>query len=87
MKIVLTKHVTHEKIPALELFGWTISRKKIEDTIRKPKWSGVNNKGQSTAMSLMDRRHILLVVYRREGDIIKAITIYVTRRGRYGTSL
>lgn len=71
----------------MERFGWVISKSKIISTLKKPKWTGLTKKGQSTAMSLLDRNHILLVVYKNEGDIIKVITLYVTRRGRYGSTL
>ena len=87
MKIVISKHVIQEKIPVLKSFGWIISRKKIEATIIKPGWRGVTNKGQPTAISLINRKHILLVVYKLEDDIIKVITVYVTRRGSYGSTL
>ncbi len=87
MKIIYTKHVLQEKIRVFKMFGWKISKKKIENTVTKPNWRGVTNKGQPTAMSLMDPKHILLVVYKREDDIIKVITLYVTRRGRYGSTL
>lgn len=87
MKIILTRHVVEEKIPALKLFGWTVTKKRITETIKKPDWKGLTNKGQLSAMSLIDSDHVLLVVYVKEGGIIKVITVYVTRRGRYGSTL
>ena len=87
MKVIFTRHALDEKIKVLARFGWVISREKIENTVKNPRWQGIANKGQPTAMTLIDRRHILLVVYKREDDIIKIITLYVARRGRYGSTL
>lgn len=87
MKIVFTKHAIQDKTQVMRHFGWVISRKKIINTVKEPRWKGRSNKGQPTAMSLMGNDHILLVVYKHEDGIIKVITFYVTRRGRYGSTL
>lgn len=83
MKIIYTKHVLEEKIPKEKALGWNITKSKISQTIRNPKWKGVTRFGQPTAMSLMDDRHILRVIFKREGDIIVVITVHISRRGTY----
>lgn len=83
MKIVLTLHVLEEKIPLLKNLNWNVTKAKIRQTIKKPKWSGMTKYGQSTAMSLMDEDHILRVVFREEGGIIRVITVHIARRGTY----
>lgn len=83
MKIVLSGHVLNEKIPLLKSLNWNITHSKIRQTIKKPKWRGTTEEGQPTAMSLMDQKHILRVVYKKENDIITVITIHIARRGRY----
>lgn len=83
MKIILSWHVLNEKIPLLKSVNWNITKAKIRQTIKKPKWRGTTEKGQPTAMSLVDQNHILRVVYKRENDIITVITIHIARRGRY----
>lgn len=82
MKIVLSRHVLNEKIPLLKSLNWNITQAKIRQTIRNPKWRGVTDKGQPTAMSLVDEEHILRVIYKKD-DIIKVLTIHIARRGRY----
>lgn len=66
MKINYTRHALKDKLPALKRLGWNISKMKIEETLANPKWRGVSKHGQETAMSLVDEKHILRVVIRRE---------------------
>lgn len=86
MKITYTKHAL-EKFVKLELEGWYITKVKIRQTIKKPKWRGTSRHGQETAMDSVDDKHILRIVLDRKGDIIKVITFHIGRRGKYGTTL
>lgn len=83
MKVVYTEHVLGEKIPKEKALGWNITKLKIRNTIKNPKWKGVTRFGQPTAMSLLDDKHILRVIFEKEGDIIRVITIHIARRGTY----
>ena len=83
MKIIVTLHVLEDKIPRLKVLGWNVTQIKIKQTIIKPKWRGITRFGQETAMSLLDEGHILRVIFEREGDIIRVITIHPARRGTY----
>lgn len=83
MKIILTLHVLEDKIPRLKVLGWSVSKAKIKQTIIKPRWRGITRFSQETAMSLLDEKHILRVIFEREGDIIRVITIHPARRGIY----
>lgn len=83
MKIVLTRHVIEEKIPRMKALDWDITESKIKRTIKNPKWRGITRFGQPTVMSLVDKRHILRVVFEQKGDIIRVITIHIARRGTY----
>ena len=87
MKIIYTKHALKDKLPILKGLGWNISKAKIEETIANPKWKGVSKHGQETAMSLVDKEHILRIVMRRENDIITVITLHIARRGKYESTL
>lgn len=82
MKIVYTKHVL-EKFKELEIEGWYITKTKIRQTIKNPKWKGVSSLGQETTMSLVDNKHILRVIFNRVDGIIKVITFHITKKGRY----
>lgn len=83
MKIVFTRHVLEDSIPRFKRLDWIITKKKIKQTIKNPRWRGVTRFGQATAMSLMDERHILRVIFKVEGDIIRVITAHIVRRGTY----
>lgn len=83
MKIVFTRHVLDDSIPKFKLLGWNITKTKIRQTIRKPKWIGITKYNQPAVMSLMDNEHILRVVFEKKGDIIRVITVYIARRGKY----
>ena len=86
MKIIYTKHALN-KFPLLNSLGWDISKRKIAQTVKNPQWTGVSRFGQKTAMSLLDKTHILRVIFDQEGDIIKVITFHPARRGKYETTL
>lgn len=83
MKITYTKHVLEDKLPLMKALGWDISRSKISQTIKKPMWTGITRFGQPTAMSLIDEKHILRVVFEEKNGIIRVITVHIARRGTY----
>lgn len=83
MKIIFTRHVLADSIPRFKKLGWVITRTKIRQTLKKPKWTGVTKFRQPTAMSLMDEKHILRVIFEIEDDIIRVITAHIARRGTY----
>lgn len=86
MKFVFTKH-TVAKLAALKELGWKITETKVKQTISKPKWRGSSKHGQETAMALVNSQHILRVIFNREHDRIKVITLHIARRGRYESTL
>ena len=87
MKIVYTKHAL-QKFKELELEGWHITKHKIYKTIKNPKWKGLTKENQETALSLIDPKHIIRVVFvKGKGGIIKVITFHLGRRGRYESTL
>lgn len=86
MRIIFTKHAS-EKFKALEITGWKISRKKVNKVIKNPRWRGQSRFGQETAMDLLDKDHILRVIFDRKDDIIKIITFHPARRGTYESTI
>lgn len=82
-KIIISEHIIKDKLPVLRSQGWDITEEKIKDTLIKPKWTGISPFNQPTAMSLVNENYILRIVYNENDDIIFAVTIVVTRRGRY----
>jgi len=84
MKTAFTKHALRKQEILREL-GWGISLKFVEETIRKPHFTGKTRYGQPTAISLLDKEYILRVVYEERSGIITVITFHVARRGKYNT--
>lgn len=87
MKFVFTKHAAKDKLPMLKRFGWIVTKARVKKVIKNPRWSGLTKKGQKTAMDLVDKTHILRVIFRKENDIITVITLHIARRGKYGSTL
>lgn len=83
MKIIFTKHVLEEKMPLLQSLNWNITKAKIRQSIERPKWRGMTKYGQLTALVLVDKNHILRIIFEEEGGIIRVITIHIARRGTY----
>lgn len=54
MKIIYTKH-TEEKLLALKKEGWFITKQKIREIIKNPKWTGTTRYNQETVIGLVDR--------------------------------
>ena len=86
MKIIFTKHA-EEKFKELEKLGWKVTKQKVKNTVKKPVWRGASRFGQETALSFVNKAHILRVILNNEDDIIKIITFYIARRGKYESTL
>jgi hypothetical protein len=83
VRIILSQHVINKKIPLIKSLGWNITNLKIKKILTTPKWKGTTSYNQSTVMGLLDKNHILRIVFRRDDDIIFVITVHVARRGTY----
>lgn len=86
MKVVYTKHAL-EKFEVLKKEGWNITKSKIRQIIKNPKWKGSTRYDQKTALGLIDEKHILRIVLDRKDGIIKVITFHIGRRGKYESTL
>lgn len=82
MKIIYTKHAL-KKFSDLRLFGVFITKARILNTIRKPKYKSSDN-GNKIISASLDKSHNIRVVYYQENDDIIVVTFYIYRKGRYG---
>ncbi|OGD89754.1 hypothetical protein A2W70_01035 [Candidatus Curtissbacteria bacterium RIFCSPLOWO2_02_41_11] len=64
MKIKYTKHA-EKKFSDLRIFGIIITKSKISDTIKNPKYRSLDNDNSIVATGF-DKRHNLRVVYRKQ---------------------
>lgn len=82
MSFHFTSHAK-DKFLKVEKAGFTLSQKDLKDTISNPLFLENRTDGTYIASSLLDKNHILRVVYRKENDIIIVITFYPAKRKRY----
>jgi len=81
MEYRFTKHA-FEKISLMKKYGFSVDQEKIILTIEKPVKKETKG-GNFIATSILDKTHVLRVVYRQEDDIIIIITIYPGRIKSY----
>ena len=86
MKIVFTAHAL-EKFKVINKHGWHITKLKVRQTVRNPRWRGTSRFGQETAINLLNHQHILRVIIEKENDIIEIITFHPAKRGKYESTL
>jgi len=82
MKIIFTKHA-HLKFEILEEHGFKVTKRQIEDAINNPENVTMAKKGRLIAQRAISETHVIRVVYQKDGDIMRVITFYPARRGRY----
>ncbi len=82
MRFHFTKHAQH-KLRKVKQAGFSVSENKVEQTIINPIKVENREDGTYIATTLLDKTHVLRVVYRQENDIIIVITFYPGRRKVY----
>ncbi len=73
-----------EKFNDPQLVKFSISREMAEQVVRSPEQEDhVSRPGQIIAQRLFDGVHVLRVVYKREFNYVRIITLYVGRKKQY----
>ncbi|OGY24971.1 MAG: hypothetical protein A2Z11_04880 [Candidatus Woykebacteria bacterium RBG_16_43_9] len=84
MKIVFSKHAKRDKFPILAKHKFYLNDEDVIKVIEEPEHEDKeSDKPNVSASRNYDEKHILRVVYRKEGDIIRIITFYPAEKGRY----
>lgn len=84
MKIIFTKHAAIDKFVKLSEHRFNLSKKDIKKVIKNPDHIDTESDKPKIIISKnFDEGHILRVVYKLEGGIIKVITFYPAEKGRY----
>lgn len=84
IKIVFTKHAETDKFEMLKKFNFMLTKEDVLEVLREPEHIDQESDKPNVIVSKkLDKNHILRVVYRKEGDIIKIITFYPAEKGRY----
>ncbi|PIS39504.1 MAG: hypothetical protein COT33_01630 [Candidatus Nealsonbacteria bacterium CG08_land_8_20_14_0_20_38_20] len=79
MEIFWTKHA-QEKFEILEKQGFMIKRELVEKTLKLAELIDNSQFPLLVAQKSIDEKHILKVVFKKEGGIIKIITFYPMRK-------
>lgn len=83
MNITFTKHA-NKKIKDLKVLGVKITKKQILAILKNPAQTDIQSDvPNSIAIGNFDTDHVLRVVYRNEDGILRVITFYPARKGRY----
>lgn len=82
MRFRYTRHA-RGKFKKIKKAGYSVKRKQVEQTIINPARVEQKSDELFIAMTLLDEKHVLRVVYRFENDIIVIITFYPGRRKSY----
>lgn len=78
-----TKHAK-EKFFLLKKYGFTVTQDMVKDALRTPLRVDVRPDGTLVANAALNKKFVLRVAHRYEGDIIIIITVYPGRRKAYG---
>jgi len=82
MQFHFTKHAKN-KFTKVRKSGFLITQKQVKKTISNPLKTEDRPDGTIISTTLLDKTHVLRVVYRIESDIIIIITFYPGRRKAY----
>lgn len=83
VRVEFTKHA-NEKLKIFRQHGLRISKKFVSDTVKDPELEdSESRKPLKIAISDLDSKHYLRVIYKQVGQVRKVITLYPARKGRY----
>jgi hypothetical protein len=84
VKVQLSKHVLKDKLPLLKKWGFIVTKTQVGEVIKNPDHIDKDSDYPKIIVSKdFDEKHVLRVVYKVSGDIIKVITLYPAEKGRY----
>jgi hypothetical protein len=84
MNVRFTRHAV-EKFERLKRHGVMISKSKVIQIVLQPDMIDYRKSPLLIAQSELDKRHVLRVVYREEGNMRVVITFYPGRKSQYET--
>ena len=84
VKVIFSNHAKEDKFPTLTKHKFYLHEDNVVKVIKDPEHEDKeSDKPNIIASKGIDDKHVLRVVYRKEGDIIKIITFYPAEKGRY----
>lgn len=76
-------HHARKKFEILERYGFSVSPDQVQDVVDHPERVIPQSEDRFIAQKKITERHVLRVVYRKEGNARIVITFYPGRRVRY----
>lgn len=83
MKIIYTRHASEKFKQESYVFKLKITRRLIRKVIQKPKVEDKTRGEKITAIGGIDKRHSLVVVYKKVKEKFVVITFFPARKRRY----
>lgn len=84
MKIKFSRHAAIDKFEEFKQHKFDLTESNVIEVIKNPDHTDEeSDKPKIIVSKSFDEKHILRVVYKREGGIIKIITFYPAEKGRY----
>lgn len=84
MKIKFSRHAELDKFAELAKHRFYLTKDDIKKVVKNPEHiDKESDKPKIIVSKSLDEKHILRVVYKKEGGIIKIITFYPAEKGRY----
>lgn len=87
MRISYTLHAEEKFKEEKYVKQLNITERIISRVIKKPNLEDKTRREKITAIGDLDRRHSLIVVYKKERGIIKIITFFPAEKGRYESKI
>jgi len=81
-EIIFTKHA-EGKFETLRKHALIIARHRVLKTVTDPERLDLSRAPLIIAQRDFDKRHVLRVVYKQQGNVIKIITFYPGRKSQY----
>ncbi len=81
MKFIYTYHAQNKFVKEKYVFQLKITKSIVQKIVREPQFVDRSRGEKITALAKFDANHSLVVVYTRDGDIIKVITFYPIKSG------
>jgi hypothetical protein len=86
MSVTFTSHAK-QKFYILMRHSCTITEEEVKRTVEEPDSLKEGRRGRMIAQRVVDREHLLRVIYEKRGADIVIITFYPARRVRYENQL
>ena len=87
MKSIVYSDHAENKFVILAAHGSIVSRETVESALRNPDRLEPGYRGRQIAQSVIDKRHVIRVIYEELPEVMRVITFYPAKKERYENQL